>query len=183
MRSGCFLLVAVCALFVSCECDAASPATSVLKIETQDLVDDLANGDVSKSRFLRSDDTTGVDDVGTNDAKNEERVSLKGLLGVIKQKMTSATMPLDLNTAIIPEKVKADFSNLYIKNMKENDTFKMVFDKWDVYTVEEIMSKMKSIPKRDRALVLEYLNRRSEAIRGGNIVTGKANINPKPDSV
>ncbi|KAG6617070.1 uncharacterized protein IUM83_04645 [Phytophthora cinnamomi] len=138
-------------------CDAASPATRVLKIETQDLVDDLANGDVSKSRFLRSDDATGVDDVGTNDAENEERVSLKGLLGVIKQKMTSATMPLDLNTAIIPEKVKADFSKLYIKKMKENDTFKMnMFEKWDVYTVEEIMPKMKSIPKRDGALVSEY---------------------------
>ncbi|KAJ8571823.1 hypothetical protein ON010_g5008 [Phytophthora cinnamomi] len=71
--------------------------------------------------------------------------------------MTSATMPLDLNTAIIPEKVKADFSKLYIKKMKENDTFKMnMFEKWDVYTVEEIMPKMKSIPKRDGALVSEY---------------------------
>ncbi|GMF46016.1 unnamed protein product [Phytophthora fragariaefolia] len=171
MRFGRFLVIAAVALLVDQDCDAASQATKVSTLETGKApVNAIFNAE-NTDRHLRSDETA------YDSIEHEERLGFGGLVSLLKLKRSVDKGPIDVTKLPITAKLtRKDFSKTYISAMQQNDVFKTkMFKKWDVYEQKQILSKMKKVS--DKALVLEYLNRRSRGVAAGNIVTRKANIN------
>ncbi|GMG17330.1 unnamed protein product [Phytophthora fragariaefolia] len=171
MRLSHFVLIAAITLLVDQDCDAASQAAKVSTLETNETPVNVVSNNGNTDRLLRSHDSD------YDSIEREERVSINGLLSLMKLKRNVDKGPIDVsNLPIVTKLTKKDFSKAYIAAMKQDPAFKRkMFKKWDVYEDMPIEEKMKKL--FDKQLALEYMNRRSRGMADGTIVTGKANIN------